>query len=69
MESKDYKIYCRLGDAERTLLENAYKTLNLSMRGYRKVIKVSRTIADLDNSKDIKVTHIAEALQYRNMRG
>ena len=43
--------------------------MNLSSRGYTKVLKVARTIADLDNSSNIKKDHILEALQYRGFEG
>ncbi len=46
-------------------LENAADKLNLSARGYMKTIRVARTIADLDNSEDINIDHISEALRYR----
>ena len=47
------------------LLKKASDTLNLSARGYFKVIKVARTIADIDSSNEISSKHIAESLQYR----
>ncbi len=59
--------YCPLGDIEKTVLKNAFDTLNLSARAYHKLLKLARTIADLDGSKDILVNHIAEAIQLRNL--
>ncbi len=59
--------YCPLGDIERTVLKNAFDTLNLSARAYHKLLKLARTIADLDGSADILVNHIAEAIQLRNL--
>lgn len=59
--------YCVLGDMERTLLKNAFDTLNFSARAYHKLLKLSRTIADLDGSENIQINHIAEAIQLRNL--
>ncbi|MGN0163182.1 MAG: YifB family Mg chelatase-like AAA ATPase [Candidatus Ornithomonoglobus sp.] len=59
--------YCRLGEAEDRLLHSAYDRLGLSARAHSKILKVARTIADLDGSDDIKSVHLAEAIQYRNM--
>lgn len=57
--------YCILGTDEKKLLKTAFNKMKLSMRAYHKILKVSRTIADLEQSENIKVSHIAEALQYR----
>lgn len=65
MNSKHIKKYCILNDECMEILKMAVEKLNLSARSYSKILKVSRTIADLDNSTEIKKTHIAEALQYR----
>ena len=46
-------------------MKKAFTTMNLSARGYTKILKVARTIADLEGEKNIQVVHIAEALQYK----
>ena len=56
-----------LSDTARSFLLNAAKKLDLSARSYFKIIKVARTIADLEQSSDITTTHLAEALQYRQI--
>jgi len=61
------KKYCHLGKNEKTLLKTAFEKLKLSVRAYNKIIKLSRTIADLEGSGDIKERHMAEALRYRNI--
>ena len=63
------KRYCVLGSEESRFMSEAYKSLGLSMRVFHKIIKISRTIADLAGEKDIKTCHIAEALQYRGIDG
>ncbi len=65
MNSKLIKLYCPLSDESTEILKMAVSKLNLSARSYSKILKVGRTIADLDNSKEVKPNHIAEALQYR----
>lgn len=62
---RDMKKYCQTGPAETRLLTTAIARLNLSARSYSRILKVARTIADLDSSQNITVAHLAEAIQYR----
>lgn len=65
MTSGDIKKYCKLDKESTKLLEESFDKLNLSARAYNRILKVARTIADLDDSENITVRHIAESLQYR----
>jgi len=65
--SKLLKKFCKIDDQGQILLKTAINKLGLSARAYDRIIKVSRTIADLDNSTDIKPYHLAEAIQYRSL--
>jgi len=67
MASRHIKRFCRLDEASVNLLSSAVEKLGLSARAYTKVIKVARTIADIDNAYDIKIHHISEAIQYRSL--
>ncbi|MCK9457845.1 MAG: magnesium chelatase, partial [Candidatus Riflebacteria bacterium] len=57
--------YCELDNDAKTVLLNAARKFSLSARGYDKIIRIARTIADLSEDENIKLPHIAEALQYR----
>lgn len=59
--------FCNIDDEANILLQKAFKMLKLSVRGYERILKVARTIADLDNEKIINAKHIAEAVQYRSI--
>jgi len=65
MESEQIKKYCQLDPAGVELMKNALSRFYLSARAYFRIIKVARTIADLEESENIKPNHIAEAIQYR----
>jgi magnesium chelatase family protein len=67
MSSKQLKEICTISQAGQTLLKAAMDKLNLSARAYDRILKVSRTIADLAQSDDIKIEHLAEAIQYRSL--
>ena len=59
--------YCKLDKKGKQILENAFNKLKLSARAYGRILKVARTIADLEGSTKIEVRHIAEAIQYRSI--
>ncbi len=67
MSSKLIRESCQIDSAGGLLLKTAMEKLDLSARAYDRIIKVSRTIADLDNSKEIKPEHLAEAIHYRSL--
>jgi magnesium chelatase family protein len=67
MESKHLRKYCKIDQECKQLLKIAIEKLGLSARAYDRILKVSRTIADLDKSSDINPAHISEAIQYRSL--
>ncbi|WP_425060835.1 Competence protein ComM [Sporomusa carbonis] len=66
MEHKHIRTLCRLTPDSESLLKQAFSRMNLSARGYDRIIKVAQTIADLDGAAQIQARHIAEAIQFRN---
>jgi magnesium chelatase family protein len=67
MGPKELQKYCRINEAGSTLIRKAMDKLGLSARAYDRILKVARTIADLENSVDIEVNHVGEAIQCRNL--
>jgi magnesium chelatase family protein len=67
MSSKMLQTFCDIDDTGRLLLKNAMERLSLSARAYDRILKVARTIADLEDSESIKTEHLAEAIQYRSL--
>ncbi len=61
--------FCQVDDSGKSLLQAAMKQLGLSARGFHRILKLSRTIADLAGQENIAVSHVAEALQYRPRMG
>ena len=67
MESKEIKEFCRIDQIGADLLKMAMSKLGLSARAYDRILKVSRTIADLSQSADIRPEHLSEAIQYGSL--
>lgn len=67
LATKEIERYCVLEDAARTLLQQAFDALGMSARGYDKILRLARTVADLDKSEQIGARHIAEAIQLRSL--
>ena len=67
MSHRQVRKFCALGKEENELLKKAMTELNFSARAYDKILKVSRTIADLEGSEQIQTAHLAEAIQYRSL--
>ncbi len=67
MSSKDLSVYCRIDDAGNAILKRAMDSLGLSARAYDRILKVARTVADLEKSDKITAGHLAEAIQFRSL--
>ena len=67
LKPKQMAVYCTIGRKEKELLRNAFDRYNLSARANTRILKVARTIADLENSEKINLDHIAEAIQHRSL--
>jgi len=67
MSRKELDQYCHIDDKGKNLIYTAMEKLGLSTRAYDRILKVSRTIADLDNSVNIDICHLSEAIQYRSL--
>lgn len=67
MSRREIEEHCRLDEGSQTLLKQAMKHMGLSARAYDRILKVARTIADLDGSTNIETPHVAEAIQYRSL--
>ncbi len=67
MNEKEFKKYCALDKDSTSLLEIAFKRFNLTARAYNRILKVARTIADLDGKENIERKHLMEAIQYRTL--
>lgn len=67
MGSRELKQFCTINEQGREILKNAMDRLGLSARAYDRILKVARTIADLEQSASIEVNHLAEAIQYRSL--
>lgn len=68
LTAKHIKTFCKLGDEEKNFLRQAVSQMKLSARAYHRILKISRTIADLAGAQTIETSHLAEALQYRPQR-
>ncbi len=67
MTSRHLKKFCQIGENSKNLLEQAIDKLGLSARAYTRILKIARTIADLEGVEDIATHHISEAIQYRSL--
>ena len=67
MGQAEIRRFCALDDEGQALMKGAYEHMGLTARSYDRILRVARTIADLDESENIQTHHLAEAIQYREM--
>jgi magnesium chelatase family protein len=67
MAARDIRDFCRVGEGGDALLRTAITRLGLSARAYHRILKIARTIADLDGAEEIGTAHVSEAVQYRSL--
>ena len=67
MGPNELRHFCKLNDDANFLMQRAFETFGLTARSYDRILKVARTIADLDGSQDIRMEHVAEAIRYRTV--
>ncbi len=67
MSGRMVKKYCEADEKAKQLIEDAFKTLDISARSYTRILKVARTVADLEGSEMIKLNHVASAVQFRTL--
>ncbi|MGZ3635245.1 MAG: magnesium chelatase subunit ChlI family protein [Syntrophales bacterium] len=67
MSDKEIKQFCTANEESRKLIEMAIEKLGLSARAYTKVLKIARTIADIEEDEKPSASHVAEAIQYRSL--
>jgi magnesium chelatase family protein len=67
MRPRELREFCRVSEASDALLRTAISRLGFSARAYHRVLKIARTIADLDGREEIETPHVAEAIQYRSL--
>ena len=67
LNEKELKKYCKLDDESMRFLVKTGQKMSITARSYSRILKVSRTIADMDNAKNIELKHVLESLQYRSL--